>query len=215
MERRKGRASMKKMTPISKRKKWTRRCQALLLCLLTVTLVLICAKRQEAAMAADEPPTTEETPAEVTPSTPANASNEEQIYTYLTEHCNLSKAEACAIMANIQRESDYDPTAVGAAGEYGLFQWKDERLSDMRTFCAVTERDPTCIDSQLEYFFHELVFSGHFDILVEQMLRSGSDVQSAQSIARLICTQYEIPADVGNEANARAALAAELWDQFC
>ena len=58
--------------------------------------------------------------------------NKQEIFHYLTNNMGLNSAAACGVMANIERECDFDPTAVGGGGRsYGLCQWTDSRQTGL------------------------------------------------------------------------------------
>ena len=65
--------------------------------------------------------------------------NETKIYQFLLEELECNLATAVGILANIERESSYNPkAAVKSGGEiqyYGICQWGGSRLTDLRTYC--------------------------------------------------------------------------------
>ena len=89
-----------------------------------------------------------------------NPENEDKVYTYLTEEMELNKALTAAIMANIQHESKFDPTAgfddVNGMTSYGICQWNGPRFEALKAFCEEQELDYTTLEGQLPYLRFEL-----------------------------------------------------------
>ena len=72
--------------------------------------------------------------------TAANAaSNKDRVFEYLTEKIGFNSAAACGIMANIEHESNFDPTEViidsNGLLSGGLCQWNGSRFSNLKNFC--------------------------------------------------------------------------------
>lgn len=88
------------------------------------------------------------------------SANKKEIYTYLTGTLGCNRAAACGILANIERESSYNPQAqiVDTNGKisYGLCQWNGSRHIALQDFCAKNGLDYTTVTGQLQYLRSEL-----------------------------------------------------------
>ena len=89
---------------------------------------------------------------------PAQAadSNEETIFLFLREELQLNEAAACGVLASIEEESGFAPTAYNPAGYYGLCQWGSGRQQQLYSFCAQNGLDSASLEGQLQFMKHEL-----------------------------------------------------------
>lgn len=136
--------------------------------------------------------------------------NETAVFLYLTEEMEFNAAAACGIMANIEYESGFDPTACGDGGaSYGLCQWYNGRCEALRRFCEENGYDIDSIEGQMEYLRHELK-NGYPSVL--EHLRNAEDSPSgAYDAAWYWCMYFEIPADRERQAAQRGSLAEDTY----
>lgn len=85
---------------------------------------------------------------------PARAaeSNETKIYIFLRNELGCNTATACGILANIEAECGFNPTAQ-TSYYYGICQWGGERRQALMDFCGDAY---DTLQGQLEYMKHEL-----------------------------------------------------------
>lgn len=139
---------------------------------------------------------------------------ERQVYTYLTEELKLNSAAACGVLANIEYESNFQPTIIGDNGtSYGLCQWHDGRYTALKTFCTARGMDYRTVEGQMAYLAYELksTYSGLFGALrsVE------NSAEGAYRAAYLWCIQFERPADMEDKAKIRASSARyKYWNRY-
>lgn len=83
---------------------------------------------------------------------------EHQIYTTLTKTYKYNTAIACGILANIQRESSFNPNALNKySNAYGLLQWLGSRKTNLISYCKSNTSDSyTTVAGQLAFMLHEL-----------------------------------------------------------
>ena len=136
--------------------------------------------------------------------------NKAEVFTYLTEEMGLSTAAACGVMANIEYESEFDPTARGDGGaSYGLCQWYSSRQEALRRFCEESGLDEDSVAGQMAYLQHELE-TGYTYVL--DYIRSVEDSPSgAYDAAWYWCCYFEIPSDREYKAMERGDLASETY----
>ena len=89
------------------------------------------------------------------------AENEAEIYRFLKEDMQLSTAVACGILANIERESSFNPTAqiidTNGKTSFGLVQWNGGRFENLKTFSAQNGLDYRTVGAQLRFMQYELM----------------------------------------------------------
>ena len=64
-----------------------------------------------------------------------SSSNETKIYNFLINDLKCNFATALGILANVERESTFNPKAVSPSGYYGICQWGSSRLNDLKKYC--------------------------------------------------------------------------------
>ena len=89
---------------------------------------------------------------------PAQAaeSNELTVFLFLREELGFNEAAACGVMASIEEESGFEPTAYNPAGYYGLCQWGGERQQRLYAFCSENGLDSASLEGQLQFMKHDL-----------------------------------------------------------
>ena len=89
------------------------------------------------------------------------AENEAEIYRFLKEDLQLNTAVACGILANIERESSFNPTAeiidTNGKTSFGLVQWNGGRYENLKTYCAQNGLDYRTVGAQLRFMQYELL----------------------------------------------------------
>lgn len=86
--------------------------------------------------------------------------SELEIYDFLTNELCFNYATAVGIMANIYKESGFDPNAYNpndlGKESYGLCQWRDTRLTALKSYCSENGLDYTSAYGQMCYLQYEL-----------------------------------------------------------
>ena len=113
--------------------------------------------------------------------------DENALYEYLTKTCGFSKAGACGVLANIYVESTYDPTNV-TGRYYGICQWGDDRLRNMKNYCIQNGYSPDSFQGQVSFMVYELA---DYPELVT-FLKTATDPQLS---AQEFCAGYERAVD--------------------
>ncbi len=106
-------------------------------------------------------------------------SREMTVYRYLKEEMSLNTAATCGIMANLQKESNFNPncsfTESGGFVSYGLCQWNRERLTALKNYCSNHGYDYQSLTGQLHYMQYELETS---ELSAYNKVRNVSDTPS-------------------------------------
>lgn len=130
-------------------------------------------------------------------SKPSLSPNFDQIYDYVTDEMGLNSAAACGILANIARESSFDPSVGGDF--YGLCQWGGGRRSELHSWCKDNGYDASTVKGQLAFMEHELN-TGYTSCL--EGLRNVEDTEDGAAEAALIFVhRYEKAASAGDRAS--------------
>lgn len=88
--------------------------------------------------------------------TVTKSENETAIYNFLIDELDCNFATALGILANIERESSFNPKAGASDGYYGICQWGGSRLEDLKNYCAEQEYAYNSLEGQLHFLKHEL-----------------------------------------------------------
>lgn len=87
-------------------------------------------------------------------------SNETVIFQFLVETLKCNTATAVGILANLERESSFNPAArYPATGEivyYGICQWGGSRYEDLKQYCEKNGYSYATLEGQLNFLQYEL-----------------------------------------------------------
>lgn len=134
------------------------------------------------------------------------SNNETQIYSYLVGTAGLNTAAACGILANIEKESNFNHTAVGDNGtSYGLCQWHNTRWDTLKEYCSNHNLSWKTVTGQLNYLMYEL--RNHYKGVYSTLTSVSNNSQGAYDAAYKFCTEFEIPADRYSVGVTRGNLA--------
>ena len=133
--------------------------------------------------------------------------NELAICAFLREELGLNAAAASGILANIERESEFDPHCLGDDGtSYGICKWHAERFAELRSWCRREGLKYTSLQGQLRFLAHELESRRYEDVLAS--LRTAEDsAAGAYWAADQWCRRFELPDHVDREAESRGLRA--------
>lgn len=138
------------------------------------------------------------------------ATAQDQITNYLSSQ-GFNNAAICAILANVEHESGFDPHATGDGGtSYGICQWHNSRWENLNNYCASNNLDSTTLEGQLEYLVYELKTSYPG---VYNTLQSVPDTaQGAYDASYAWTVDFEVPADKYNQAANRGNTAQNYYN---
>ena len=140
------------------------------------------------------------------------ASTEEYIYSFLTQRLGYNSGVACGFLANIYRESSFNPTSDNGYA-YGLIQWEGGRRTQLKAFCQANGYDMSSIDAQLLFIQHEL--EGDESGCASSILNQPATAQGAYDAAYNICYNYERPANKAWKSDDRGKIARDTyWPMF-
>lgn len=118
-----------------------------------------------------------------------------------------TREQAMGIAANLQRESNFDPEAVGDGGQArGVAQWHPDRQREFEKFAGKNIRQST-LEDQLNFVDYELTKGNEKG--AGDRLRQAQTPYEAGSI---VSKYYERPKDRDGEADMRGTLALSYPD---
>lgn len=151
--------------------------------------------------------------------TPASAaSKKDSVFSYLTERIGFNTAAACGIMANIEHESDFDPTEVivdsNGLLSGGLCQWNGSRFSNLKSFCNRNGYNYLSVNGQLEYLKYELS-KNQYKHIYNYLKSVPNTAQGAYDAAYYWCYYFEVPASRSSKSITRGNSAkSTYWSSY-
>lgn len=113
--------------------------------------------------------------------------------------------QAVGLVANLQRESNLNPRAVGDNGQaYGAAQWHPDRQANFKAWAGKDIRDSSLAE-QLQFVHYELTQGA--ERRAGQLLRAA---QNAQQAGEIVSRYYERPGQADAEAARRGAASVSL-----
>ena len=132
--------------------------------------------------------------------------NTNKIYDYLRNVMGLNHAATCGILANIQCESNFAPTAIGDGGtSYGLCQWHLERFARLVSWCNENGYNYHLVEGQMGYLQYEL--ETLYTDVYNYVQQVSDTEQGAYDAAYYWCAYYEMPSDTIARAKQRGNMA--------
>lgn len=139
----------------------------------------------------------------------------QNVFFFLKNKMGLNTAAACGVMANIEKESNFNTGTLGDQGtSYGICQWHDGRWTNLKNFCNANGYDWQSLTGQLYYLKYEL--SGSYYSHILNYLRSRPNTaQGAYDAAYYFCYWFEVPADIEYMSTTRGNLAkSSYWGTY-
>jgi hypothetical protein len=138
----------------------------------------------------------------------AGMTNDQYVYTFLTQRLGLPHASASGLMANIDQESAFLPTAsctdINGKTSYGLMQWNGPRFEQLKAFCSENGYGYDTLEGQLAFLENDLTgaYVGYYDYLLYGIEDSE---QGAYDAAYFWAVQYEVCSTIYFEVRAELA----------
>ena len=136
------------------------------------------------------------------------ASNKDKVFQELTRQ-GLNTAAACGVMANIDKESTFKPTATSRGGSYGLCQWTGSRKTDLFNFCSKNGLDASTVEGQIDFLLYELQ-TGYKSVW-NTLKSTPNTADGAYNAAYRFCYDFERPASKASRSSERASLAKSTY----
>lgn len=139
--------------------------------------------------------------------------NMEKIFNFLVQVGQFTPAAACGVVANIEHESSFNPTALGDNGtSYGICQWHNSRWTNLKNYCNANRLDWHSLEGQLAFLLYELQNS--YPGVYSTLKSAGNSSTDAYNCAYKWCVDFEVPADRYNKAVARGNSAKAYYSRL-
>ncbi len=142
----------------------------------------------------------------------ARLKNMETIYNYLTEEMGLNTAAACGLLANMYKESSFDPT-VGSTICLGIVQWYNTHYYGLLAYCDLCGYDPESLSGQLAFLKHQLT-AGDYTKVYDYLLNVEDSAAGAYDAGWYFCYYFERPASYSTASVTRGNLARDTFYAF-
>ncbi len=144
----------------------------------------------------------------------SSLSNEEKIFYFLVYEMDFNTAGACGVLANIDCESGFRPTAVNSSsGAYGICQWLGGRKTNLQNYCASNGYDSDSLEGQLWFLKYEL--TNKYPSVLSSMKSVDDSAQGAYDAGYHWCYYFEIPGNRSSTSAKRGAIARdEFWPEY-
>lgn len=134
---------------------------------------------------------------------------ETTIYLFLTREMKLNAAVACGILANVERECDFNVQDLSYDGGYGICQWTGARNTRLKNWCASNGYDYTTLEGQLWYLKYEL--EKQYPEILSTLRGIENGPAGAYDAAYYFCYNFEIPASRARRSVERGNIAKDKY----
>ena len=148
----------------------------------------------------------------------STSDNKDEVFRLLTTKLDLNPAAACGVMANIERESDFDPTLVitdsNGLPSGGLCQWNGGRFNNLKNYCRNFGYDYLTVEGQIAYLSWEMA-SSSYGYIYDYLKSLPNNADGAYDAAWYWCYYYEIPSNRSTKAAQRGNAAKNsYWPEY-
>lgn len=147
--------------------------------------------------------------------------NEWIIFRFLIDEMGFNTAGACGVLANIYKESRFNPNTTGDSGtSYGICQWHNQRWTNLQNWCDANGYDWKTLDGQLHFLKYELSMNNSNVLwngkrIYNYIVSVPNTAQGAYDAAYYWCYYFEVPANKETVSKSRGTLAMETyWPEY-
>jgi len=138
-------------------------------------------------------------------------SNEHKVFVFLKKHCKLNTAAACGVLANIKRESSFNPKA-SSGSCYGICQWTGSRKSALKSWCKKHGYSSSSLKGQCYYLKHELKCS--YPKVWKYLHKVSNSKSGAYDAGYYFCYHFERPARKSSSSRTRGEIAQTYYKKY-
>lgn len=139
------------------------------------------------------------------------------IFDFLVDEMGLNSAAACGVLANIEKESDFNPTLYGDSGSsYGICQWHNGRFENLKNYCNKNGYSWKTVEGQLHFLKYELS-TNKTDTgkILDRLEDVTNTAEGAYKAGYDWCYYFERPANKASKAEARGSNAqTKYWPTY-
>ena len=135
------------------------------------------------------------------------------IYNFLIEEMGLSSAAACGVLANIEKESNFNPQLYGDSGSsYGICQWHNGRFENLKSFCNKNGYSWKTLEGQLYFLKYELETNpSTTGYILDKLEDIPNTAEGAYTAGYNWCYYFERPSNKAAKSEARGASARDTY----
>lgn len=139
------------------------------------------------------------------------------IFDFLVEEMGLNSAAACGVLANIEKESNFNPNLYGDSGSsYGICQWHNGRFENLKSFCNKNGYSWQSLEGQLYFLKYELS-TNKTDTgkILDRLASVENTAEGAYQAGYDWCYYFERPANKVSKSEARGTNAqTKYWPTY-
>ncbi len=139
------------------------------------------------------------------------------IFDFLVDDMGLNSAAACGVLANIEKESNFNPQLYGDSGSsYGICQWHNGRFENLKKFCNNNGYNWKTVEGQLQFLKYELK-TNKTDTgkILDRLSDVANTADGAYKAGYDWCYYFERPANKASKAEARGSNAqTKYWPTY-
>lgn len=135
------------------------------------------------------------------------------IFDFLVDEMGLNSAAACGVLANIEKESNFNPNLYGDSGSsYGICQWHNGRFENLKKFCNNNGYSWKSLEGQLEFLKHELnTNKTDTGKILERLEDVENTADGAYKAGYDWCYYFERPANKASKSETRGNNAKKTY----
>ncbi len=134
------------------------------------------------------------------------------IYNFLIDEMGLNSAAACGVLANIEKESDFNPNLYGDSGSsYGICQWHNGRFDNLKKFCNQNGYSWNTLEGQLYFLKYELETQKSTTGYILDKLDVPNTAEGAYTAGYNWCYYFERPSNKVAKSEARGESARDKY----
>lgn len=141
-------------------------------------------------------------------------SNKRAVFDFLTGEGGFNSAAACGIMANIEHESNFNPTTVARDSNGllsgGLCMWNGPRFKSLQNYCYKNGYNYLSINGQLRFLMYELK-TDYFKHIYKYLKGVSNNSSGAYNAGHYWCYYFEVPRNRASKACERGRKAANKY----
>ncbi|MBR6530911.1 MAG: hypothetical protein IKT61_00220 [Clostridia bacterium] len=148
---------------------------------------------------------------------PSKAETIQIIFDFLVDEMGLNSAAACGVLANIEKESNFNPTLYGDSGSsYGICQWHNGRFENLKKYCNANGYSWKTVEGQLQFLKYELnTNKTDTGKILDRLEDVENTAEGAYKAGYDWCYYFERPANKASKAEARGNNAqTKYWPTY-
>lgn len=139
------------------------------------------------------------------------------IFDFLVDEMGLNSAAACGVLANIEKESTFNPNLYGDSGSsYGICQWHNGRFENLKSFCDKNGYSWQSLEGQLQFLKYELnTNKTDTGKIIDRLKNVENTAEGAYQAGYDWCYYFERPANKVSKSESRGYNAqTKYWPTY-